>query len=129
MPCSASALPLRFDILSDCLNGSPSRCEKAETLAPECFFPQFLPDLWIFLFQKAAARAFIGIDELAEFCFRLRAEHDMDVVNVMVPLFQSDPVVIRNIQEDFLSTVGNGVIYDLPPVLHYQDQMVIHQIY
>jgi hypothetical protein len=30
----------------------------------------------------------------------------MNVVKVMVPLFQSDSVVIRNIQKDLLAPVG-----------------------
>jgi hypothetical protein len=79
--------------------------------------------------QETAGRAFIGIDEFTELCVRLGTEHDMDMVNVMVPLFQSDPIVVCDLQEDLLPPVGDGIVYDLPPVLHHQDQMIVHQIY
>ena len=53
----------------------------------------------------------------------------MDMVNVMVPLFQGDPIVVCDIQKDLFPPVGDGIVYDLPPVLYHQDQVIIHQVY
>ena len=47
---SSFFLSLRLDIITDNINRCPTRCQQAETLAPECFLPKSFPDLWIFLF-------------------------------------------------------------------------------
>ena len=51
MLCSILFLSLSFDVLTDHFYWRPSCRQKAETLAPECFFPKFFPDFRILFFQ------------------------------------------------------------------------------
>ena len=69
MLCSILFLSLGFDVLTDHFYWRPSCRQKAETLAPECFFPEFFSYLWVLFFQQSAAGTFIGIDELLSSVF------------------------------------------------------------
>ena len=60
-------LSLGFDVLTDHFYWWPSCRQKAETLAPECFFPKFFPDFRILFFQQPAAGTFICIDKFTEY--------------------------------------------------------------
>ena len=92
MLCSILFLSLGFDVLTDHFNRCPSCRQKAETLAPECFFPKFFPDFRILFFQQPAAGTFISIDKFAEFCFRLCTKHYMHMVNIMIPFLQNNSI-------------------------------------
>ena len=59
-------------------------CQQAKALNPKGFFPKFFPDFGIFLFQQSATGTFISIDKFTKFCSRLRTEHYMHMINVMV---------------------------------------------
>ena len=87
MLCSILFLSLGFDVLADYFNWCPSCRQKAETLAPECFFPKFFPDFRILFFQQPATGTFISIDKFTKFCSQLRTEHYMHMINVMVLLY------------------------------------------
>ena len=91
MLCSILFLSLGFDVLTDYFNRCPSCRQKAETLAPECFFPKFFPDFRILFFQQPAAGTFICIDKFTEFRFRLCTKHYMHMVNIMIPFSKTIP--------------------------------------
>ena len=84
---------LVFDVLPDDIDGNAASREQAEALIPEVFLPQLLPYGREFLLDASAARALVGVDELAQFGFRLGGEHDMDMIDVMIPFFADDAVV------------------------------------
>ena len=96
MLCSILLLSLGFNVLTDYFYWSASSCQQTETLAPKGFFPEFFPDFWIFLFQQSATGTFISIDKFTEFCSRLRTEHYMHMINVMIPFFQNNPIPWSN---------------------------------
>ena len=105
----------------------PARSQQAEAPAPEGFLPQLCPDLRIFLFQQPAAGTLISVDKLTEFTLRLCTEHDMNMINIMVPFFQSDPVIRCYILK-YLSRPGrNRVIYHLSSILHNHNQVIIQK--
>ena len=81
----------------DHFNRCPSCRQKAETLAPECFFPKFFPDFRILFFQQPAAGTFISIDKFTEFRFRLCTKHYMHMVNIMIPFLQNNSISGCNI--------------------------------
>ena len=87
MLCSILFLSLGFDVLTDHFNRCPSCRQKAETLAPECFFPKFFPDFRILFFQQPATGTFICIDKFTEFRFRLCTKHYMHMINIMILLY------------------------------------------
>ena len=84
MLCSILFLSLGFNILTDYFYWSASICQQAKALTPKGFFPEFFPDFGIFLFQQSATGTFISIDKFTKFCSRLRTEHYMHMINVMV---------------------------------------------
>ena len=92
MLCSMLFLSLGFDVLTDHFNRCASCRQKAETLAPECFFPKFFPDFRILFFQQPAAGTFICIDKFTEFRFRLCTKHYMHMVNIMIPFLQNNSI-------------------------------------
>ena len=92
MLCSILFLSLVFDVLTDHFYWCPSCRQKAETLAPERFFPKFFPDFRILFFQQPAAGTFISIDKFTEFCFRLCTKHYMHMVNIMIPFLQNNSI-------------------------------------
>ena len=92
MLCSILFLSLGFDVLTDHFYWCPSCRQKAETLAPECFFPKFFPDFRILFFQQPAAGTFISIDKFTEFCFRLCTKHYMHMINIMIPFLQNNSI-------------------------------------
>ena len=99
--------------------------QEAEALTPEHFLPELLPDLRILFFDQTAAGAFIGIDKFTEFRLRMGTEHDMDMVLIVIPLFQGDMIFGRDIFKDFSCAIRDRIIQDLFPVLYDQDQMII----
>ena len=92
MICSILFLSLVFDVLTDHFYWCPSCRQKAETLAPERFFPKFFPDFRILFFQQPAAGTFICIDKFTEFRFRLCTKHYMHMVNIMIPFLQNNSI-------------------------------------
>ena len=102
MLCSILFLSLIFDVLTDHFYWCPSCRQKAETLAPKCFFPKFFPDFRILFFQQSAAGTFISIDKFTEFCFRLCTKHYMHMVNIMIPFLQNNSIPWGNISPYFL---------------------------
>lgn len=52
-------------------------------------------------------------------------EHDMDMVLIVIPLFQGDMIFGRDIFKDFSCAIRDRIIQDLFPVLYDQDQMII----
>ena len=117
-------LPLRLDVLTDHFNRSSAGTQEAEALTPEHFLPELLPDLRILFFDQTAAGAFIGIDKFTEFRLRMCTEHDMDMVLIVIPLFQGDMIFGRDIFKDFSCATRDRIIQDLFPVLYDQDQMI-----
>ena len=83
-------LPLCLDVLTDHFDRSSAGTQEAEALTPEHFLPELLPDLRILFFDQTAAGTFIGIDKFTEFRLRMGTEHDMDMVLIVIPLFQGD---------------------------------------
>ena len=106
MLCSILFLSLIFDVLTDHFYWCPSCRQKAETLAPERFFPKFFPDFRILFFQQSAAGTFIGIDEFTEFRLWLCAEHHMNMVCIVISFFQYDPVSGCDILKDLFCSFG-----------------------
>ena len=100
MPCSRS-FTLAFDVLSDYFEGRSACCDQAEAFAPEGFLPQLLPNLWELLLDQSAACAFIGVKEFGYFRIRMGRKQHMDMIFVMVPLFDADIVGILDMLEDF----------------------------
>ena len=92
MLCSILFLSLVFDVLTDHFYWCPYCRQKAETLAPERFFPKFFPDFRILFFQQPAAGTFICIDKFTEFRFRLCTKHYMHMVNIMIPFLQNNSI-------------------------------------
>ena len=90
-----------------------------------CTGGSLLPDLQILFFDQTAAGAFIGIDKFTEFRLRMGTEHDMDMVLIVIPLFQGDMIFGRDIFKDFSCAIRDRIIQDLFPVLYDQDQMII----
>ena len=103
MLCSMLFLSLGFDVLTDYFNWCASCRQKAETLTPECFFPKFFPDFRILFFQQPTAGTFISIDKFTKFCSRLRTEHYMHMINVMVYY-----TIDRTIEQVFFSFLRNS---------------------
>ena len=85
-------LPLCLDVLTDHFDRSSAGTQKTEALTPEHFLPELLPDLRILFFDQTAAGTFIGIDKFTEFRLRMGTEHDMDMVLIVIPLFQGDMI-------------------------------------
>ena len=110
MLCSMLFLSLGFDVLTDYFNWCASCRQKAETLTPECFFPKFFPDFRILFFQQPAAGTFISIDKFTEFRFRLCAEHHINMVCIVIPFFQYDPVSGCDILKDLFCSFGYFVV-------------------
>ena len=52
-------------------------------------------------------------------------EHDMDMVLIVIPLFQGDMIFGRNVFKDFSCAIRDRIIQDLFPVLYDQNQMII----
>ena len=103
--------------VSRCTDGSLRselrRHSGAEALTPEHFLPELLPDLRILFFDQTAAGAFIGIDKFTEFRLRMCTEHDMDMVLIVIPLFQGDMIFGRDIFKDFSCAIRDRIIQDL----------------
>ena len=118
-------LPLCLDVLTDHFDRSSAGTQEAEALTPEHFLPELLPDLRILFFDQTAAGTFIGIDKFTEFRLRMGTEHDMDMVLIVIPLFQGDMIFGRDIFKDFSCATRDRIIQDLFPVLYNQDQMII----
>ena len=118
-------LPLRLDVLADHFDRSSSGTQEAEALTPEHFLPELLPDLRILFFDQTAAGAFIGIDKFTEFRLRMCTEHDMDMVLIVIPLFQGDMIFGRNVFKDFSCAIRDRIIQDLFPVLYDQNQICL----
>ena len=66
-------------LLLECLQLSAGKGSDSKRLLSRVF-----PDFGIFLFQQSATGTFISIDKFTKFCSRLRAEHYMHMINVMV---------------------------------------------
>ncbi len=103
-------LTLAFYILPYRFNRRPACTEQTEALAPECIFPEFFSYLGILFFQQPAAGAFIGIDEFTEFRLWLCAEHHMNMVCIVIPFFQYDPVSGCDILKDLFCSFGYFVV-------------------
>ena len=129
MLCSILFLSLGFDVLTDHFYWRPSCRQKAETLAPECFFPKFFPDFRILFFQQPAAGTFISIDKFAEFCFRLCTKHYMNMVNIMIPFLQNNSIPWGNISSHFLCSFWNRIIDNFSSIFHHHNQVIIHQVH
>ena len=56
---------------------------------------------------------------------RDRAEHDMDMILIMVPFFQCDPVSRCDPLKDFFPSHRDIIIDDFPTIFGDHDQMVI----
>ena len=52
-------------------------------------------------------------------------EHDVYMVFIVVPFLKCNMIIRRDILKYLLYTVRNGIIQDVPSIVHYQDQMVI----
>ena len=89
MLCSILFLSLGFNVLTDYFYWSASICQQAKSLTPKGFFPEFFPDFRVFLFQQSATGTFISIDKFTKFSPRLRTEHHMHMIYVMIPFFQN----------------------------------------
>ena len=118
MLCSILFLSLGFDVLTDHFNRCPSCRQKAETLAPECFFPKLFPDFRILFFQQPTAGTFICIDKFTEFRFRLCTKHHMNKVCIVIPFFQYDPVSGCDILKDLFCSFGYFVVQYFPSVFY-----------
>ena len=129
MLCSILFLSLAFNILTDYFYRSASSCQYAKTLTPKGFFPKFFSDLWILLFQQSATCTFISIDKFTKFCSRLRTEHYMHMINVMIPFFQNTPLPWSNMFPYLFCSFWNRIINHFSSIFHHHDQMIIHQIY
>ena len=126
-PASFTFLSLAFDIAPYGFDRCPARSQQAEALAPEGFLPQLCPDLWIFLFQQSAAGTLISVDKFTEFALRLRTEHDMNMIDIMVPFFQGDPVIRCNILKYLSCPTRTRIIYHLSSILHNHNQVIIQK--
>lgn len=122
-------LTLTFNVGMDYFYRCTACGKKTETLASERPLPQFFPDLRIFFLDQPAACTLIGIDELTNLCFRLCPEHHMDMVDIMIPLFQSNPMLGSCVLKNSLCAAGNVIINHFPAVFYHHDQMIIQQIY
>ena len=89
------------------------------------FFPQLLPYLRKFFFQKSAARAFICVYELAYFRIWVCLEKYMDMIFVMIPFFKSDIVIWGNILKYLFRPAGNILIENLSAVLNHKHKMIV----
>ena len=76
-----------------------------------------------------ATGTFISIDKFTKFCSRLRTEHYMHKINVMIPFFQHSPIPWSNMFPYPLCSFWNWIINDFSSISHYHDQMIVHQIY
>ena len=81
---------LIFDVLPDNLDGNAAGREQAEALIPKILLPELLADNREFFLYTAAACALVSIDKLAQLRFWLCGEHDMDMIDIMVPFFADD---------------------------------------
>ena len=115
----------QYEVETDHFDQSSAGTQKTEALTPEHFLPELLPDLQILFFDQTAAGTFIGIDKFTEFRLRMGTEHDMDMVLIVIPLFQGDMIFGRNVFKDFSCAIRDRIIQDLFPVLYDQDQMII----
>lgn len=122
-------MPLVFDILPDDIDGNAASREQAETLVLEVFLPQLLPDGRELVLDAAAARTLVGVDELAQFGFRLGGEHDVDMIDVMIPLFTGDAVVRSDSFEYLTKPARNFIVDDFPTILHDEDEVIVHAEY
>ena len=113
-------LTLAFYILPYRFNRRPACTEQTEALAPECIFPEFFSYLGILFFQQPAAGAFIGIDEFTEFRLWLCAEHHMNMICIVIPFFQYDPVSGCDILKDLFCSFGYFVIQYFSSVFYNQ---------
>ena len=110
MLCSMLFLSLGFDVLTDYFYRCPSCRQKAEALAPECFLPELFPDFRILFFQQPATGTFISIDKFTEFRLWLCAEHHINMVCIVIPFFQYDPVSGCDILKDLFCSFGYFVV-------------------
>ena len=110
MLCSMLFLSLGFDVLTDYFYRCPSCRQKAEALAPECFLPKFFPAFRILFFQQPATGTFISIDKFTEFRLWLCAEHHINMVCIVIPFFQYDPVSGCDILKDLFCSFEYFVV-------------------
>ena len=129
MLCSILFLSLVFDVLTDHFYWCPSCRQKAETLAPERFFPKFFPDFRILFFQQPAAGTFICIDKFTEFRFGLCAKHYMHMINIMILFLQNNSIPWGNISPYFLCSFWNRIIDNFSSIFHHHNQVIIHQVH
>ena len=122
-------LPLHLDILTDYFYRCAACCQQTKALTPECTFPKFRPNLWIFFFQEPAVCTLISVDKFTQFGFWLCPEHYMNMINIMILFFQCNPIRWSNMLPDFLCSFRDRIIDCFSSIFHYHDQMVIHQIY
>ena len=129
MQCSILFLSLGFDVLTDHFYWCPSCRQKAETLAPKCFFPKFFPDFRILFFQQSAAGTFICIDKFTEFHFGLCTKHYMHMINIMILFLQNNSIPWGNISPYFLCSFWNRIIDNFSSIFHHHNQVIIHQVH
>ena len=110
MLCSMLFLSLGFDVLTDYFYRRPACTEQTEALTSECFFPEFFSYLWILFFQQSATGTFIGINEFTGFRLWLCAEHHINMVCIVIPFFQYDPVSGCDILKDLFCSFGYFVV-------------------
>ena len=129
MLCSILFLSLGFNVLTDYFYWSASICQQAKSLTPKGFFPEFFPDFRVFLFQQSATGTFISIDKFTKFSPRLRTEHHMHMIYVMIPFFQNYTIPWSNMFPYLFCSFWNWIIYHFSSIFYYHDQMILHQIY
>ena len=129
MLCSMLFLSLGFDVLTDYFYWCPSFHQKAETLDPECFLPEFFPDFRILFFQQPATGTFISIDKFTKFRFRLCTKHYMHMINIMIPFLQNNSIPWSNIFLYFFCSFWNWIIANFSSIFYRHNQVIIHQIY
>lgn len=99
--------------------GAPPVVSKQKLWLQKYSFQSFFRICGKFFLDQSATGTLVRIDEFAQRGLWLRSEHDVDMIDIVVPFFDCYCVVWSNIFKYVFQAVRNIIINYFPSVFYY----------